>query len=166
MRRSDREVTDRQEILDILNKCDAIRLGINTSDYPYIVPMNFGVVDTKPSIALYLHCASEGLKLDLIKKDNRVGFEADCSHRLIAADKACNYAMEYESVIGSGIASICEENELKKKGLQAIMRHYAPERDFDFTEQQLDSICVLQVDVIQITGKRLQTNIEETQLLP
>ena len=160
MRRTDREVTDRQDILDILNKCAVIRLGINAPEYPYIVPMNFGMEDTKPLMTIYLHCAPEGLKLDLIRKDSRVGFEADCSHRLRAGAKACNFSMEYESVIGYGVVSICDDNERKKQGLQAIMRHYAPERDFDFAEQQLDGLCVLQIDVVQITGKRLQRQIE------
>ena len=158
MRRSEREVSDRKEILGILNKCDVIRLGISTQDYPYVVPMNFGVEDTKPLLTIYLHCAPEGLKLDLIRKDNRVGFEADCAHRLVTGDKACNFTMEYESVIGLGIISICDDNEWKEQGLRAIMRHYAPERDFDFSEQQLDSVCVLHIEVMQITGKRLKSN--------
>jgi len=42
MRRSDREIKECQDIYDILNRCGVIRLGINTPDYPYVVPMNFG----------------------------------------------------------------------------------------------------------------------------
>jgi len=45
MRRNDREIKSREEMLEILSKCDVIRLGINTLDYPYVVPMNFGVED-------------------------------------------------------------------------------------------------------------------------
>ena len=156
MRRSDQEIKEYQEILDVLNKCDVIRLGINTTDYPYIVPMNFGFEDTKPLMTIYLHSASEGLKLDLIQKDNRVGFEADCSHNLISRDSACSYTMEYESITGYGVIRICDDNDWKRLGLQAIMRHYEPNRDFEFTEQQLEAVCVLQVDVMQITGKRLK----------
>ena len=55
-------------------------------------------------VTIYLHCAPEGLKLDLIKKDSRIGFEADCSHNIIEGDNACNYMMEYESVIGCGVS--------------------------------------------------------------
>jgi nitroimidazol reductase NimA-like FMN-containing flavoprotein (pyridoxamine 5'-phosphate oxidase superfamily) len=157
MRRSDREITNRQEIFDILNKCDVIRLGINTPDYPYIVPMNFAALNTEPVMTLWLHCTSEGLKLDLIKNDSRVGFEADCSHNLVAGDNGCNYTMEYESVIGYGVISICDNNELKNRGLQALMRHYAPEQTFNFTEQEIAAVCVLKIDVMQITGKRLKS---------
>jgi len=159
MRRSDRKITAHNEILDVLRKCDVIRIGINTQDYPYIVPMCFGFEDTKPLMTVFLHCALEGRKLDLILKDRRIGFEADCSYKVIAGENACNYTMEYESIVGNGIISICDEYDWKRRGLQAIMRHYEPEREFEFTEQQLDAVCVLHIDVMEITGKRLKKDV-------
>ena len=43
MRRSDREATDFDEIVDIINKCDCIRLGFSSEPVPYILPLNFGI---------------------------------------------------------------------------------------------------------------------------
>lgn len=43
MRRSDREVTDFNEIVEIINKCDCIRLGFSSEPVPYILPLNFGI---------------------------------------------------------------------------------------------------------------------------
>ena len=84
MRRKDREITDFDEIVEIIKKCDACRLAFNDGDYPYIVPLNFGlnVVDGK-QVELYFHCATKGTKLDLIRKDNRATFEMDCNHNFI-----------------------------------------------------------------------------------
>ena len=157
MRRSDRELKDRAGILDILNRCDVIRLGINTPDYPYVVPMNFGMETEGQSLTLWFHCAPEGLKLGNIGKDPRVGFEADCSRNLIPGETACCYTMEYESVIGCGIIHIPDDAESKLRGLNAIMRHYAPEEDFSFSESELAAVCVLRLEVVQITGKRLKS---------
>ncbi len=40
MRRSDREITDFQEIIAIMNRCDVCRLGlVDSNGYPYIVPL-------------------------------------------------------------------------------------------------------------------------------
>ena len=156
MRRSEREVKTRDEILDILNKCDVIRLGINTPDYPYIVPMSFGFAIENDNIVIWLHCAHEGLKLNLINKNPRIGFEADCSHKIIAGETACNYTTEYESVIGNGRINVCDYSEDKQRGLKIIMKHYEPEKDFDFPEAAINSVCVLRVDVMRITGKRLK----------
>ena len=155
MRRKDREIKNHEEILAVLNKCDVIHLGINTPDYPYVIPMNFGVDIEGDSITLWLHSAPEGWKLDNINRDPRVGFEADCSHNLIAGEKACNFTMEYESVIGCGNVSIPKDNESKRRGLKSIMLHYAPKEYFEFSDDELDAVCVLRLDVTRITGKRL-----------
>ena len=154
MRRSDREIKNRQEIFAVLQKCDVIRLGINTLDYPYVVPMNFGMDVESEALTLWLHCAPEGLKLDNIRRDNRVGFEADCSHALITYEEASRFTMEYESVIGCGNIHICNDAASKLRGLTALMRHYAPDKEFTIPEPALAAVCVLRLDVTQITGKR------------
>lgn len=43
MRRRDREITDKQEILEVMRKCDVCRIALHDGDYPYIVPLNFGL---------------------------------------------------------------------------------------------------------------------------
>ena len=157
MRRNDREITNRQEIYGVLKSCDVLRIRMNSPDFPYIIPMNFGTETEGQSLILWLHCAPEGLKLSLINKDNRVSFEADRLHKLISSDKACNFTMEYESVIGCGYAKICNDKADKRRGLQSIMRHYAPDKSFSFTDDELSAVCVLRINVMQITGKRLSS---------
>ena len=157
MRREDRELKSLQECLDILSKCDVLRLGIVATDCPYVVPMNFGVDTEGQSITLWLHSAPGGLKLDLIKENPLVGFEADCSHNLVAGEKACYYTMEFESVIGCGRVSAPDDYISKRRGLRAIMHHYVPDEDFEFEESELAGVCVLRLEVDRITGKRLKT---------
>ena len=42
MRRSDREITDEQELLHVISECDVCRLALNDEEVPYILPLNFG----------------------------------------------------------------------------------------------------------------------------
>lgn len=42
MRRRDREVTDIDEILRIVDKAKILHLGLFDTDYPYIVPLHYG----------------------------------------------------------------------------------------------------------------------------
>ena len=43
MRRKDREVTDFNKIIEVVDTCDCFRLGlIDEDNLPYIVPLNFG----------------------------------------------------------------------------------------------------------------------------
>ena len=61
MIRSDREITDRQEMLDIMGRCDVCRLALNGSDgYPYLLPLNFGMEEADGTLYLYFHGAAEG----------------------------------------------------------------------------------------------------------
>ena len=160
MRRADREITDRQEVVDILDRCDVLRLGLHTGAHPYVVPLSFGFEvcddhDEGSPLVIWLHCAHEGSKLEYIKKDPRAGFEADCGHRLVAGDKACSFSMEYESVMGHGHISICDDAADKLRGLKAVMRHYAPDDEYDFSAEEISRVSVLKLYVEQITGKRL-----------
>ena len=57
MRRQEREITDKEMILDILNRSQIVHLGLVDEGEPYVVPMNYGyVMDDK--LTLYLHSAS------------------------------------------------------------------------------------------------------------
>ena len=87
MRRSDREIKDFDEIIEVINKCDVCRLAINDGDYPYIVPLNFGLQVENDMPVLYFHGALEGKKYELIEKDNRASFEMDCGHEFILNDE-------------------------------------------------------------------------------
>ena len=156
MRRKEREIACSDDIVDVLRRCNVIRLGLNTGGYPYVVPMNFGIESEGGSFILWFHSAPHGLKLELIRQNPKVGFEADCSLNLVVGERARGYTMEYESVIGHGDIEICEDSIAKRRGLKAIMRHYAPGRDFDFRDDEIADLVVLRLDVVQITGKRLK----------
>lgn len=43
MRRHDREITDRNDILDIMKRASVVRLAFNSDPVPYILPLNFGL---------------------------------------------------------------------------------------------------------------------------
>lgn len=155
MRRSDREVVDLDEILEIIKKCDVCCLAFFDKDFPYIVPMNFGVILDEGHISLLFHGANAGKKLDLIKKNNKVAFEMDCSHKLILGEKACNATMEYESVCGNGIIEILNEHE-KVDALTALMNQYSPNKNHVFLEEQVKAVTVFKLVVNEITAKRLK----------
>lgn len=156
MRRSDREVTEFEDIIGIMKRCDVCRLALNNNGYPYILPLNFGMKVGNSSVELYFHGANEGMKYDLIKADNRVGFEMDCRHRLVTepADGTCT--MEYESVVGQGHIELLPE-EQKDDALNILMRHYHKE-DFSFDRSYVPFTTVFKLVVDNMTGKRLMKN--------
>ncbi|MCD7868468.1 MAG: pyridoxamine 5'-phosphate oxidase family protein [Clostridiales bacterium] len=153
MRRSDREICDFQEIVEIMKKCDVCRLALHGDEYPYILPLNFGMRITGVNqIQLYFHGANSGTKYELIAKDNRVSFEMDTSHCLITNEETGNCTMSYESVIGQGRIEIVPEEE-KYDALCCLMEHYRLE-DFPFNTKVIPQTTVMRLTVEHITAKR------------
>jgi len=155
MRRSDREISDMKEIIEVIKKCDVCRVAFFDEDYPYILPLNFGVSYDGTNLELYFHGAKEGKKLSLIQINPMVAFEMDCSHKLITGEIACSTTMEYESVCGNGKIEVLEE-EHKVMALTQIMKQYSKETTFEFSDHELNSVTLLKLKVNQITGKRLK----------
>ena len=148
MRRNEREIKDRKEIDDIIRRCRVCHLAMCVDGQPYVVPLNFGY----DGRSLYFHTAPEGRKIDIIKRNNRVGFEFDILHDIVTAEQACKWGAKYESVMGSGTAEIVDDLEAKKEALEWIMRQYG-NGAWDFKEEILKKTLVLRVRILEISGK-------------
>jgi len=154
MRRTDREVTDKAEILKIIGRCDVCRLALSDGHQPYIVPMNFGYQYVDEKLTLYFHGAKEGKKLDIIAQNPLACFEMDCSLKLVEAEVAWEYTMEYESVVGSGTIVVCNDSCEKIHALEKLMEKYAKGKTFHFPEAAIASVTILKLEVSEFTGKR------------
>ena len=81
MRRQDRELTDPADLLYVLEKADVCHLALSDNNVPYLVTMNFGLKHDQ-NLILYFHCAREGKKIDILKRNSLVCFGADIDHEL------------------------------------------------------------------------------------
>lgn len=152
MRRNDREITQFDEMVEVMRRCDVCRVALNAQEVPYIVPLNFGMEVNGEQVILYFHGANEGTKYDLIARDNRASFEMDCGHSLIMDNEKQSCSMAYESVIGRGLVEMVADKD-KMRALKLIMAHYRQE-DFPFSETVADRTYVFKLIVSEMTGKR------------
>jgi Predicted flavin-nucleotide-binding protein len=151
MKRKDREITNLNEITDILSRCDVVRLGFNGSEYPYVVPLSFGYDVADDKITLYFHGAKIGLKQELIAADSRVCAEADIFGGY--TENKYGVTTGYESVIGFGNAEYIYGEEAVK-GLQLILEHCGY-GSYNLAEcGSLDGTLVFKVKLDSVTGKR------------
>lgn len=153
MRRKEREVTDYNQMLGIVDKCDCLRLGFVDGEDAYIVPLNYGYEDNGGNLILYCHGAKEGRKADLIKSNGRASFEMDTKHELVGSDTACSYSYMYQSVIGKGDIKFIESYEEKKHALELIMAHYTEGKEWQFNENMVNSVAVMKLSVKKWTAK-------------
>jgi nitroimidazol reductase NimA-like FMN-containing flavoprotein (pyridoxamine 5'-phosphate oxidase superfamily) len=152
MRRSDREINDRELIDSLIRECDVCRLAFAAADVPYIVTMNFGFSAGDKRV-LWFHCAPEGRKLDLMAKNNRVCFEMDTAHELTKGPEACDWGMNFKSVVGYGKLYIVEDEAERQHGLACLMEHYGWQGNPVFGEKILKRTKVLRLDIDEISAK-------------
>ena len=156
MRRKDREITNRQAILDIIESCQCCRIGFQDDGEVYIVPLNFGFEHTKERLVFYFHGAKEGRKTNLIAKSPCVGFELDTNHAIYAKgdrNLACTYTARFQSVIGTGKISMVHDTEEKMHGLLLLMKHTTQKSEWSFDEKMVNAAAVFKLEVDKLSCK-------------
>jgi uncharacterized protein len=153
MRRKEFEVKEPTELLEIMRRCTACNLAFFDAEYPYIIPMNFGVVLKDGTFRLYFHGAKAGTKIDLLKKNGHVAFEMHKELKIVLPDLACDSSMGFESVCGNGNLRLLEAEE-KLGALTALMNQYLTGREHVFDEKEVRATAVMELVVNQISGKK------------
>ncbi|XOB66085.1 pyridoxamine 5'-phosphate oxidase family protein [Deferribacteres bacterium DY0037] len=149
MRRSEKLISDQTEINALLAKGEIIRVAMVDEGKPYLVPMSYGFKDG----AIYLHCAKEGRKVDILRRNPNVCFEVSAGTSLVAKEQACGWTYHFKSVIGSGKVVFLEETADKVSGLSAIMEQYGS-ADHSFPDKAVGNTLVLRIDIDEMTGKQ------------
>ena len=153
MRRKDREVTDFNTILAIINECDIIRIGLADGDFPYIVPLNFAYTVEAKQINFYVHGAMAGRKYELMKKNGKCSFEMDIPIELDCIIEKQDVTMRYKSVMGMAAITFLDGEE-KQKAIDAIiMNRYAETRNFEYNRAAVSRTAVAKLTVIALTAK-------------
>lgn len=150
MRRSDKEIKDPREIDAILQSAPVCRIALIDDGRPYMIPVNFAVHDRH----LYFHSATSGKKIDILRKNSSVCFEADIPGDLVSGETACSWGMKFKSVIGFGEAFFVNANDEKKKALNILMKKYSGRDSFSYSDEALDKVLVIGVRIKEISGKR------------
>ena len=150
MRRKEKEITDITEIERIIRSGAVCRIGLCVDDVPYIVPMYYGYRNR----CLYFHAALKGKKLDMIKQNNQVCFEIDVESKIVNTGVPCDWKNSYESVIGSGIASVIKDPAEKMLALNVLIEHYSPGTSYDFPNKNVQRTAVIKIEITEMTGKK------------
>lgn len=152
MRRRDREVTEQSEVLEILERCDTLRIGIQGEKYPYVVPVSFGVETREEQVVIYFHCARQGKKVELLMQSPSVSVEGDVFYKTEETEHWIT--ARYESVIGFGECRFLSEKEEILHGLTVLMEHYGYSQ-YPLAEcMGLPHLLVGEIVLTSLSGKR------------
>ncbi|MDP4182028.1 MAG: pyridoxamine 5'-phosphate oxidase family protein, partial [Bacillota bacterium] len=149
MRRSEKEITDKSDIIKILDKADIIRIAMVDDGEPYIVAMNFAHIDGR----IYIHSAKEGRKIEALKKNNKIAFQTEIGAEVIIEDEACRCGARFMSVFGTGKATFIDDVAEKTKALDALMTKHTGKTSFQYDERVFERTLVIKIEIGEMTGK-------------
>lgn len=153
VRRKDREITDCEELRQVLKSTKYVTVALCMENEPYLVSLSHGYDEAKN--CLYFHCASEGKKIEFLKANSRVWGQALLD---FGVTEECDYA--YTSVHFSGIMSLIEDLREKQHGMEVLVRQVSlnPEAKLaKIKPERLAAVAMGRIDIDYISGKKLQS---------
>ena len=151
IRRTDRAVTDQEWIENFLLKAPYGALATVSEDQPFI-NTNLYAYD-KNANAIYIHTASQGRTADNIKSNRKVCFTVSEMGRLLPAEEAREFSLEYASVVVFGHAEILSDHSERKKALQHLLEKYFPHLQSGQDYPELDEQAMVGTAVYKINIK-------------
>jgi nitroimidazol reductase NimA-like FMN-containing flavoprotein (pyridoxamine 5'-phosphate oxidase superfamily) len=153
MRRIDRALTDREELLSVLRRGRTVTVAICQDGEPYLVTLSYGYDEERD--ALYSHMATTGRKIDALAATPRVcatvvvdgGYQhGECRHL-------------YESLVIDGRMSLVDDSDEARHGMRVLLRHLEDDPDDVWERQALDReetwrrLRIARLDIEEMTGK-------------
>ena len=153
MRRKDREITDYERILSIVDACQIVRLGLADGDFPYIVPVNFAYQVREGQLYLYIHGAMAGRKYALLSARPRCSFEMDLPLGLCCLPEKKDVTMRYQSVMGQAEARFLTGDERQRAIDDIIMQRDPRTRNFVYNKTAVEKTAVVELHVMALSAK-------------
>lgn len=151
MRRKDRE-RGRDFAFELIDRCEYGVAALAGGEGPYAVPLSF----VRIGDALYFHCALEGTKLDLLRRDGRVCVTFVAGTEPYYDQEANSYSTRYQSAVVSGTAFEVSGAEEKTDVLRALCEKLTPGGMDGFERaaaRSLPATAVWGVRIETVTGK-------------
>lgn len=149
MRRKDKEITDKGQIMGILERGKVCRVAFFDDEFPYMVPVCYGFDGT----SVFFHGFNGGKKMECLRKDPRICFEVEEDIEIVSDPDPCEWTLKYRSVVGFGKAAVLEDPEEKRTGLDVVVRQFAG-RELPFPAQAMAEVAVVRIDIQSMTGRR------------
>ncbi|HEX2908311.1 MAG TPA: pyridoxamine 5'-phosphate oxidase family protein [Phototrophicaceae bacterium] len=157
VRRSDRAVTDEAWIRALLHRAPFGMIATVNDGQPFINTNLF--VYYEPNHAIYFHTARLGRTRANVDGNERVCFSVSEMGRLLPADVALNFSVEYAGVVVFGRAYIVEDATEAKAALQWLLDKYFPhlKPGVDYrptTDEELARTAVYRLEIDHWSGKK------------
>lgn len=157
VRRSDRAVEDADWIKAMLRRAPVGILATAAGSQPFI-NSNLFVYD-EARHAVYFHTARTGRTRANVEANEQVCFHVYEMGRLLPADEALEFSVEYGGVTVFGRGQVVTDGAEARQALQALLDKYFPHlqpgQDYrPITDDELARTAVYRVDIDEWSGKQ------------
>ena len=121
---------------------------------PYGIPVNFVWEDD----CAYIHCATEGKKLDILECNEDISFCVVGKVNLLP-DK---FTTEYESLVLTGSATIITSDEERMHALELLLEKLSPEHKaigMQYAKKSFYRTDIIRLDFTTFSGKCKKVNL-------
>jgi uncharacterized protein len=163
VRRADRAIDDEAWMREMLHRAAIGTLATVHEGQPFI-NSNLFVYDETAHV-IYTHTGAVGRTRANVEADNRVCFSISEMGRLLPADEALEFSVEYAGVTVFGTAELVEDYAAARHGLQILLDKYAPHLRPDVhyrptTDDEIKRTSVFRIRIDQWSGKRKQAEAD------
>jgi nitroimidazol reductase NimA-like FMN-containing flavoprotein (pyridoxamine 5'-phosphate oxidase superfamily) len=157
VRRSDRAVDDENWIRSFLSRAAVGVLATAVDGQPFI-NSNLFVYDESRE-AIYIHTAKVGRTRANLEASAPICFSVSAMGRLLPADEALEFSVEYAGVAVFGQGIVVQEEAEKEYGLQRLLDKYCPHlkpgKDYrEIIPDELERTSVFRIEIESWSGKR------------
>jgi nitroimidazol reductase NimA-like FMN-containing flavoprotein (pyridoxamine 5'-phosphate oxidase superfamily) len=151
MKRKEKEITDKVEILNILKQQKYTTISMCHENEPYLVTLSYGYDKSKN--AFYFHCAKDGQKIDFIKANPDV-----CGTVIEDNGYAPGCGQAFRSIVYMGKFTIIEDLQEKIYGFNVILNQLeadpiAVKEKFLKNKDTYENSGMLRLDINNLTCK-------------
>ena len=158
MRRQEKQIPSKNEIIEILKKTRYITIAMCEKNSPYLVTLTHGY-DPKQNV-IYFHCAKKGKKIDILRKNNLVWGQALIDNGYIPGK--CDHL--YTTTHFSGKVTFINDRDEKKHALETMIQQQelVPEQVIkqQITEKSVKNVHIGRIDISYLSGKKSDKEIE------
>lgn len=160
IRRKEKAIRDKNEILAILEKAKYITIAMCKDNEPYLVTLSHGY--DRERNCIYFHSASEGKKIDILRVHNLVWGQALLDKGYV--EGACDHLYATTQFMGrvAFIDTVDEKRHALEVMIKARENVSKKEMDAQLTEKSIKGVQIGRIDVEFLSGKKSEKVIIST----
>lgn len=152
LRRKEKEIKDKDEIIQILESTKYITISMCRNDEPYLVTLSHGY--DKQRNCIYFHCAKEGKKIDYLKKNNKVWGQSLVDKGYVQGK--CDHL--FATAQFRGRVTFVEDYDEKSHALEVMIRALEDEPakviKKQLTKKSITGVQIGRIDIEYLSGKK------------